>query len=726
MKRLALLLLALCLVMSASAFTFTDDTNAEFQAGDISQVNSTSNTLILNLSGPGTYAASGTYTSRVFDLGSNPSSTIAWTYNAPTSTSVLVSTRSGPTSTVDGSWTSWSSNYATPAGSTVTSTTNRYLQYRIQLATTNTTNTPTISAVTLSGSQLNTSYTLASYVNLTSLSTGAHTRTATITDTLTIINVTARYRVNASGAWSARTNITPSGSSYAYSIAEPAGGWDSLTGSTLHIDFNATVTNGSVISTTNRTFTEIIEFVNTLPVIDPIADATVLQGTTLSFTVTATDIDGQTLTWTANETGATMTSLTATSATFSWAPNGSVVGARTIRIGANDGYGTRNATFVATVTDVNDPPTMGSVTSFTGYYGVRQLLIITATELDLYQTVNFSVSPPYFTIATRNTTVNSSSVSAGTWYGWANFTPLDDERGTHELTFTVTDGTDSDTTKANMTINYCGDNVCQTSYETEATCPADCAIVQELPAIALVAPDRNCANESMLIKAFDAQTRYECYYEGRVVGDLGVCEPLDSVSVTIYKMEGPLFTSAGSFSTDAAGVGSFTPPTEGRYRFYGKKDDYKNATMTVMVRACNSDIVINETTTVVEQPAPPAPQSKPTLPVIQQPGVTQEEQGILVVLFFYLIAPLLAASLVYLSSVFYDVNKDTLPWLLATRIWFYEQRERFEPQIAAVRRVLAPIVTPVRESLAALWNALWPKIKPLVDAIAERLKSLRR
>ncbi len=95
-------------------------------------------------------------------------------------------------------------------------------------------------------------------------------------------------------------------------------------------------------------------------------------------------------------------------------------------------------------------------------------------------------------------------------------------------------------------------------------------------------------------------------------------------------------------------------------------------------------------------------------------------------MFFYLIAPLLAASLVYLSSVFYDVNKDTLPWLLASRIWFYEQRQRFAPQIAWTRAKVAPVWNPVKASLVALWQAAWPPTERFLASVIERLKSMGR
>ncbi len=726
------ILLAIILLVTCSAQTFaavfTDDSDTEFQYGNVTEVNSTNSTLSLPLVNGTNYNASGIYYSRVFDLGSNPSTSIAWSVSSQSGTSILIATRSGNTTNAGASgWGAWSSSYATSTGSTVTSTSLRYLQYRITFAATNTSNTAVISEVTINATESNTTLTHGN-ANLTGATSGNYNWTTAVGTTLAITNVTARYKYNSSGSWSTAVELNATtATTFSFILSEPTGGWDTLDTTTLFIDINASVTNGSVETNTNTTFVEIIDFVNTLPVIDTISSTGVMQNAALTFTITATDADtNQVLTFTTNQTGATITALTNLSARFNWTPNGSQVGVFTVNITVNDTNGTSSTSFNVTVTDINDVPELAALPTITGYYGVRQFFEVVAIDLDTYQNLSFSMSPAIFRFTTMNRSVNSSTVVATTRYGWANVTPLDDARGVRNVTITVGDGTDQASINSTISIDYCGDAVCQSTYESATTCKLDCVDSTPLPGIALIAPDRNCVNSSMKVQAYDAQDRYTCYYQGRVTQDLALCNPLDGVAIEVYATSDSLFTPAASLTTDASGVASFTPSAPGQYRFIGTKDEYRNATMLVMVRACAQDIVLSNTSIIVPQPPASKPSIKEEDAQEEEPAITEAEQSFLAILFFYLIAPLLAASLLYLGNIFYDVNKDTLPWLLAVRIWGYEQRLRFEPQRAWLAQKTAPIVDPVMASLRSLWGAISPVIMRYYSLAIERLKSLRR
>ena len=91
------------------------------------------------------YASASTFTSAVFDAASAATWTSAsWTGTTPAGTSVVLSVRSGDTATPDASWTTF--------GSTGNGTINvlaRYLQDRLQLATTVPGQTPVVNDVTL-------------------------------------------------------------------------------------------------------------------------------------------------------------------------------------------------------------------------------------------------------------------------------------------------------------------------------------------------------------------------------------------------------------------------------------------------------------------------------------------------------------------------------------------------------------------------------------------------
>ncbi|HMF93194.1 MAG TPA: hypothetical protein VKE96_02820 [Vicinamibacterales bacterium] len=91
------------------------------------------------------YATSATFTSAVLDAASTVNWTgAAWTGTTPTGTSVVLSVRSGDTAVPDGTWTAY-----TVAANGAINTTGRYLQYKLDLSTTDTGQAPVIADVTL-------------------------------------------------------------------------------------------------------------------------------------------------------------------------------------------------------------------------------------------------------------------------------------------------------------------------------------------------------------------------------------------------------------------------------------------------------------------------------------------------------------------------------------------------------------------------------------------------
>ena len=93
------------------------------------------------------YASSGTFLSRILDGGSAVNwGTISWTAVTPAGTNLIMSVRTGNTSAPDGTWTGF-----TPItnGASI-GLSSRYLQYRLELSTTDASQTPTLQDVTIS------------------------------------------------------------------------------------------------------------------------------------------------------------------------------------------------------------------------------------------------------------------------------------------------------------------------------------------------------------------------------------------------------------------------------------------------------------------------------------------------------------------------------------------------------------------------------------------------
>lgn len=89
----------------------------------------------------------GEYLSIGFDAGSKAIwNEISWSFTLLPGTKIIIQTR---TSQDNSSWGPWSPAYSNPSGDTITSSNNRYLQYRAILQTTNSSNSPVLSDVNI-------------------------------------------------------------------------------------------------------------------------------------------------------------------------------------------------------------------------------------------------------------------------------------------------------------------------------------------------------------------------------------------------------------------------------------------------------------------------------------------------------------------------------------------------------------------------------------------------
>ena len=97
------------------------------------------------------YVAAGTFESGVIDSGLVGSvwNAITWVEVLPPNTDITVNVRSGATAVPDGSWSAWSGNLITAAGELLTVANNQYLQYRVNLSTTDTQMTPEFDSVSI-------------------------------------------------------------------------------------------------------------------------------------------------------------------------------------------------------------------------------------------------------------------------------------------------------------------------------------------------------------------------------------------------------------------------------------------------------------------------------------------------------------------------------------------------------------------------------------------------
>jgi hypothetical protein len=228
-------------------------------------------------------------------------------------------------------------------------------------------------------------------------------------------------------AWASATPLSGSGTLFNIRIKFKTSGTSPLTYIASDGDFtsvfgspsqNITVTpvNGSAsISTTNNP-----------PVFTPVTDKTIKAGQTLSFQVSATDPEGQTLTYTSSNvpTGAAFSQSTRT---FTWTPLESQVGDYNVTFFASDGTNTVSIIVKITVTSSNTPPVFNPVSDQQINEGQLLSFQVTATDAD---------SDP-LTYSVSNLPQGATFTPANGVFEWI---PMFTQAGVYNVTFSVSDG----------------------------------------------------------------------------------------------------------------------------------------------------------------------------------------------------------------------------------------------------------------------------------------------
>ena len=104
-------------------------------------------------SGGGSYASFGSYTSDIFDANSTMdwTASISWDENTPIGTDINLQTKTSDNNIL---WSAWSGYYTDASGQAITSPNGRFIQYRVNLSTTNPLATPKLLEVRMHGNAL--------------------------------------------------------------------------------------------------------------------------------------------------------------------------------------------------------------------------------------------------------------------------------------------------------------------------------------------------------------------------------------------------------------------------------------------------------------------------------------------------------------------------------------------------------------------------------------------
>ncbi len=193
-----------------------------------------------------------------------------------------------------------------------------------------------------------------------------------------------------------------------------------------HADVVLRVSDG--VDTDSETITITVDEANAPPVLAAIGDRSVDEGATLSFTLSATDQDGDGLTFSASglPAGATLDGGTGA---FSWTPGYDQAGGHAVTFTVtDDGTPARDDSETVTITanDVNRAPVLGSVGNRSTAEGTALSFTVAATDADGDGLTYSATGLPA-----------GATLDAGT--GAFSWTPGYDQAGDHSVTFSVAD-----------------------------------------------------------------------------------------------------------------------------------------------------------------------------------------------------------------------------------------------------------------------------------------------
>jgi len=173
---------------------------------------------------------------------------------------------------------------------------------------------------------------------------------------------------------------------------------------------------------------------NNAPVLDAVGSQTAEEATAFSMTVTASDADGDTLTFSSNYSRFTVTTISSTSASFSFTPNNDDVGNHSIEIFVNDSWNAVDSEVIwLNISNINNPPELDAIENQSITLNKTKYLNVTASDAD-NDDLTFYTNDSKFNV----TTVDNS-------YGSFNFTfSSTDDIGNYTVNVTVSDGAKND------------------------------------------------------------------------------------------------------------------------------------------------------------------------------------------------------------------------------------------------------------------------------------------
>ena len=199
-------------------------------------------------------------------------------------------------------------------------------------------------------------------------------------------------------------------------------------------DVTVTVTDGTGLTDSQVVTITVTTQPNAVPDLNSIGPKSVNELVPLKFNATATDDDGDTLTFSLDGAPLAGASISA-GGQFTWTPSEMQDGTHDITVQVSDGKvgGTNSTEFTVTVTEVNRRPALDTITP-KGVVRPNTLTFTATASDDDYRegtadTVTFSLT---------GTLLDGASITSAGDFSWM---PAANQTGSHDVTVTVTDGT---------------------------------------------------------------------------------------------------------------------------------------------------------------------------------------------------------------------------------------------------------------------------------------------
>ncbi|MBF0532952.1 MAG: tandem-95 repeat protein [Candidatus Omnitrophica bacterium] len=170
--------------------------------------------------------------------------------------------------------------------------------------------------------------------------------------------------------------------------------------------------------------------VNHAPTLDPVLDQTANEGSALTVPLSASDPDGDALTFSVSGLNGDA-AINSETKVLSWTPAWGQAGDHTVTVSVSDGKIAAAKTFKITVNHVNRPPALNTIGTKTAYVSNMLTFTVSGYDLDLGDTVSYSVTglPPG---AVWNQDTHT--------FSWV---PAYNQAGKYPVTFKITDQNDA-------------------------------------------------------------------------------------------------------------------------------------------------------------------------------------------------------------------------------------------------------------------------------------------